>query len=217
MGCDVREETEGWRMCCDVGEVTERFGEWAELHLRHSSFSIHSLAFPTSQLNLQLIRCFTYVTSRSPIILSLLLRHRLLTYVTWRAAQRAGTWKHPHKFRWKVKAFIFQGLPCLLQAVTKISTVYISHKGRCVLYIKRVTLFSGVRNSSIFTIPSLDLRHSSVSNSSVVSPTSQLVLQPFFRFSYVTGCSLTSPDEPSMLQGVPFYGNNSLRWHDRAL
>ena len=34
-----------------------------------------------------------------------------------------ATGKHPYKYEWKVKAFIFQGLPCLLQAVTKISTV----------------------------------------------------------------------------------------------
>ena len=33
----------------------------------------------------------------------------------------------------------------------------------------------------------------------VASPTSQLILQPFFRLSYVTGFSLTSPGEPPML------------------
>ena len=48
------------------------------------------------------------------------------------------------------------------------------------------------------TFPSLHLRHSSFSNPSVVLPTSQLILQPFFRFSYVTGSSLTSPGEPHM-------------------
>ena len=31
-------------------------------------------------------RCFTYVTTHSPTLLSLLLRHKLFTYVTWRAA-----------------------------------------------------------------------------------------------------------------------------------
>ena len=39
------------------------------------------------------------------------------------------------------------------------------------------------------TLPSLYLRQSSFSNPSVASPTSQLILQPFFRFSYVTGSS----------------------------
>ena len=46
--------------------------------------------------------------------------------------------------------------------------------------------------------PSLHLRHNSFSNPSVDSPTSQLILQPFFRFSYVTSSSLNSPDEPPM-------------------
>ena len=56
------------------------------LHLRHSSFSNPSVALPTSQLILQPFRCFTCVTAHSPVLLSLLLRHRLFTYVTWRAA-----------------------------------------------------------------------------------------------------------------------------------
>ena len=49
------------------------------------------------------------------------------------------------------------------------------------------------------TLPSLYLRRSSFSSPSVTSPTSQLNLQPFFRFSYVTGSSLTSLGEPPML------------------
>ena len=39
------------------------------------------------------------------------------------------------------------------------------------------------------TLPSLYLRHNSFSNSSVTSPTSQFILQPFFRFSYFAGFS----------------------------
>ena len=49
------------------------------------------------------------------------------------------------------------------------------------------------------TLPSLYLHHSSFSNSSVASRTSQLILQPFFCFSYLTGSSLTSPGEPPMI------------------
>ena len=47
------------------------------------------------------------------------------------------------------------------------------------------------------TLPSFHLRHISFSNPSVALPTSQLVLQPFFRF-YVTSSSLNSPGEPLM-------------------
>ena len=39
-----------------------------------------------SQLILQPFCCFTYVTVHSPTLLLLLLRHRIFTYVTWRAA-----------------------------------------------------------------------------------------------------------------------------------
>ena len=53
------------------------------------------------------------------------------------------------------------------------------------------------------TIPSLYLRHSLFSNPSAASPTSQLILHSFFRFSYVTGSSLTSPGEPPMFQSFP--------------
>ena len=42
------------------------------------------------------------------------------------------------------------------------------------------------------------LHHSSFSYPSIVSPTSQFILQPFFRFSYVTSSSLNSPGEPPM-------------------
>ena len=53
--------------------------------LLHSSFSNPSAALPTSQLILQPFCCFTYVIAHSPTLLSLLLCHRLFTYVTWRA------------------------------------------------------------------------------------------------------------------------------------
>ena len=48
------------------------------------------------------------------------------------------------------------------------------------------------------TLPSLYLRHSTLSNPSVASPTSQFILKTSFRFFYVTGSSLTSPGEPPM-------------------
>ena len=80
------------------------------LHLRHSSFSNPSLALPTSQLILQPFRCFTYVTAHSTTLLSPLLRHRIFTYVTWRAAhgftmqEEAKLWPIPNP------SFLFQSL-----------------------------------------------------------------------------------------------------------
>ena len=52
-------------------------------------------------------------------------------------------------------------------------------------------------------LPSLQLRHSSFSNPSVASPRSQFILQPFFRFSYVTSSSPNSSGEPPMVSGSP--------------
>ena len=71
----------GWRMSGDVGQAMEGLEN-------ESSFSKLSVTSPTSQLILilQAFRHFTYVTAHSPTLLSLLLRHRIFTYVTWRAA-----------------------------------------------------------------------------------------------------------------------------------
>ena len=55
-----------------------------------------------------------------------------------------------------------------------------------------------VRHSAFSNPSSLYLRHSWFSNPSVASPTSQLIPQPVFRFSYVTCSSLTSLGEPPM-------------------
>ena len=49
------------------------------------------------------------------------------------------------------------------------------------------------------TILPLYIHHSSFSNPSVASATTQVNLQPFFRFSYITGFSFASPGEPPML------------------
>ena len=51
-----------------------------------------SMPIPTSQGILQPFHGFTYVTAHSPTFLSILLRHRLFTYVTWRAAHEIAKW-----------------------------------------------------------------------------------------------------------------------------
>ena len=56
-------------MCCGVAEVTER------LENEQSSFSNHSVTSPTSQLILQPIRRFTYVTAHFPTLALLYLHH----------------------------------------------------------------------------------------------------------------------------------------------
>ena len=66
-------------MSYHVGEVTERLE--------------NEQSFTTSQLIIQPFRCFSYVITHSPTLLSLLLRHRLFTYVIWRAAHIVNKFK----------------------------------------------------------------------------------------------------------------------------
>ena len=109
----LEKRKKGWRMSCDVGEVTVSlenelcyyyelcsFSKLSVTHLRHSSFSNPSVALPTSQFILQPFRCFVYVTAHSPTLLSLFLRHRLFTYVTWRTANDSFISCHPSTYSW---------------------------------------------------------------------------------------------------------------------
>ena len=75
---------------CRRFTARKRTSHFSSPYLRHSSLSNSSVASSTSQLILQPFRCFTYVTAYSPTLISLLLRHRLFTYVTWRVAHDAG-------------------------------------------------------------------------------------------------------------------------------
>ena len=52
----------------------------------------------------------------------------------------------------------------------------------------------------------------SFSKLSVTSPTSQLIPQPFFRLSYVSGFSLTSPGEPPMPLCVWWNFEGDIHW-----
>ena len=72
----------GWRINCDVDEVTERFeneqsyiGPTVLYTMERSSFSNLSFTSPTSKLILQPIQRFTYVTAHSPTLPLLYLRH----------------------------------------------------------------------------------------------------------------------------------------------
>ena len=80
------------------------------------------------------------------------------------------------------------------------------------------------------TFPSLHLRHNSFSNPSVAVRTSQLILQtfrcfpyvtvhlqPFFRFSYVTSSSLNSPGEPPVSQNCGMNENSRIKAKKKIL
>ena len=160
MSCDVVKRWKGWRMSCDIGEVTERLENElccvcvcvcvCEL----CSFSNLSVTSPTSQLILQPFHRFTYITAHSPTLLLLQLRH--------------SSFSNP----------------------SFASPASQAHSPR---------------------LPSLYLLDSSFPNPSEDSPTSQLILQPFFRFSYITGSSLTSPGGPPMVYKSRNYDHYALK------
>ena len=69
-------QRKGWKMSCDVGEVTEN------LENEPCSFSKFTITSPTSQLILQPFCHFTYVTAHSTALPLLHLHHRHFTYIT---------------------------------------------------------------------------------------------------------------------------------------
>ena len=194
------------------------------------------IALPTSQLIPQPFRCFTYVTAHSPTFFSLLLRHSLFTYVTWRAARthsptfpslylRQNSFSNPY-FALPTSQLILQPFRCF--------TYVTAHSPAFLSLLLRHSLFTYVTwratRAHSPTFPSLHLRHNSFSNPSVALPTSQLILHPFrcftyvtthspilFRFSYVTGSSLTSPGVPPKLILQPFRHFTYVKTHSPIL
>ena len=139
------------------------------LYLRHSSFSHPSVGSPTSQFIIQPFFRFSYVTSSSRIHL----------------ASRPCVILYSNSIDLLVSKILIAWAACQVMKVKSL-----------ILQPSRHFTYATAHSP---TLPSLYLRHSLFSNPSVSSPTSQLILQPFFRFSYFTGFSLTSPGEPPML------------------
>ena len=67
-------------------------------------------------------------------VISLKIAMHFAIYIVYFSSRKttrlSGSWRHPHKFRRKVKAFIFRDFLFCYRAVTKISTVYKFLKGR---------------------------------------------------------------------------------------
>ena len=176
-------------MCCDVGKASRAHSpNFPSLHLRHNSFSNSSIALHTPQLILQPFFNFSYVTSSSlnspgeqssfsklsvtsPTSQLILQFFRRFTYVTSHSPT----------------------LPLLHLRHSSFSNPSFTSPISQALHLIHLANRAHSPN-----FPSFHLRHNSFSNSSVASRTSQLILQPLFRFSYVTSSSLNSPGEPPM-------------------
>ena len=143
------------------------------LHLRQSSFSNPSFASPTSQ-TLHLIH-----SAHSPTFPSFHLRH--------------SSFSNP-SVALPMSQLILQPFRCFTYVTAHSPTLLsllLRHRLFKEFILQLFRHFTYVTTHSP-TLPSLYLRHSSFSNHSVASPTSQSILQPVFRFSYVTSSSLNS-------------------------
>ena len=123
---------------------------------------------PTLKLILEPFRCFTYVTAHSSTLPSLHLR---------RSSFSNPSFAFPTSQLISNTSVALPTSQLILQPFFRFSydTAHFQHFRR----FTYVTAHSP-------TLPSLYLCHSSFSNPSSASHTSQLILQPFFRFSYVT-------------------------------
>ena len=176
------------------------------LHLRHNTFSNPSVVLPTSQLILEPFRCFTYVTVHSPILLLLLLHHKLCSFsnlsITSPTSQhilqlfRRFTYITAH-------SPTFPSLHLRHNSFSNLSSFHRRHNSfsktsvalpTSQLILQPFRCFTYVTVNSP-TLLSILLCHKlcSFSKLSVTSPTSQLILQPFLRFTYITDHSPTPP------------------------
>ena len=160
--------------------VTTHSTTLPSLCLSHSSFSNSSVASPTSQFILQPFFRFSCVTS-------ILQPFPHFTFVATHSPTLLSLFLSHSSFS---NSFVTSPTSqFILQPFFRFS---------CVTSILiPFPHFTFVKTHSQ-TLPSLYLRHRSFFNSSVAPPTSQFILQPFFRFSCVTSSSLISPGEPPM-------------------
>ena len=141
----------------------------------------HSPTLPfallTSQLILQPFSCFTYITVHSPTLLSQSSFSKLsVTSSTSQLILILQIFRH------------FTYVTAILEPFRRFTYVT-AHSPTLPLVHLRHSSFS---NPS-FASPTLHKRHNSFSNTSVALPRSQLILQPFRHFTYVTAHSPTIP------------------------
>ena len=215
--CDVGEVKEGLENELCRRWSNERVGEWAlqnftyvttlsptlpSLYLHYSSFFNPSITSPTSQLILQPFFRFSYVASSSlnspgepPMFLIewaelILETFRHFTYITTHSPTFPSLYLRHSSF--SNPSVTSPTSQLILQPFFRFSYVTsysLNSPGEPPMFLIEW---------AELTLPSLYLRHSSFSNPSVASPTSQFILQPFFRFCYVTSSSLNSPGDPPM-------------------
>ena len=152
----------------------------------HSSFSNFSIPSPTSQLILQPFSSFTYVTTHSPTLPLLHLRHssfskpfRRFTYVTAHSPNHSVALPTSQLILQPFSSFTYVtahspnhsvALPTSQNILQTIPSLYLRHSS----FSKPFRCFTYVTAHSP-TLPLFHLRHSSFSNPSFASPKSQVL------------------------------------------
>ena len=157
------------------------------------SFSL-SVTSPTSQLILQPLRFFTYVTAHSPTLLSLLLRHKFCSFSNLSVTSLTSLLILQSFRRF---TYVTAHSPTLLSLLLRHKLLILQpfrHFTYVTTHSPTLTLLH-LRHSSSPTLLSFLLRQKlcSFSKLSVSSPTSLLILQSFRRFTYVIAHSPTLP------------------------
>ena len=148
-------------------------------HAKIATFSNSYTASPTSQLILQPFRRFTSVTAHSTTLPLLHLRHRHFTYVTRGAAHaNIASFYNPY--------IASPTSQLILQPFYRFTYVKAHSTTLPLLHLRHMHFTYVIRGAAHAKIASF-------SNPYIASPTSQLILQPFHRFTYVTAHSKTLP------------------------
>ena len=199
--------------------VTTHSPTFPSLYLCHTSFSNLSITSPTPQLIIQPFRRFTYVTAHSPTLPLLHLRHNSFSYPSFASTSQAlhliYLASHQNSFSnlsvtSPTSQLILQPFRRLTYVTAHSPTLPLLHLRRSsfsnpsfaspvsqALHLIHLAAYSPtfpslhLRHNTFSNLPSLFLNHSSFSDPSVASPTSQLILQPLFRFSYVTDTQIS--------------------------
>ena len=120
-----------------------------------------------------------------------------MEYKFWVASTTAVIGTHTKQGRLKIHVLV----KCHTGNFQNFSLLYRFEKKFYCYHVTRWRLQYVTAHSTTF--PPLHLRHSPFYNLSAASPTSQLILQPFRRFTYVTAHSTTFP--PLHLRHSSFY------------
>ena len=152
---------------------------------------------PTSQLILQPFRCFIYAKAHSTTLPQLHLHHRSFYNPSSALPTQQFILKSFRCFTYVIGTSPTSQL--ILQPFRRFTYVTAHSTAFPLLHLRHMHFTYVTAHSP--NLPPLHLRHSLFYNLSADSRTSQVILQTFRCFTYVTGNSHISPGVPSCIEG----------------